>query len=158
MPSWITGFGYNVVIALVSVAICHALIDENLREERGFDSLIGGGLGRDLSHTLRKSQLNQRSRMDSLTGFGLGRSFDNDYILYQYPPWAAMQRPYSIPATEVSKRGFDPIDSASGFGGFSKRNFDQLDRPGFGELSKRSMGKRNFDTLDRPGFGSFSRR
>ncbi|OQV15692.1 hypothetical protein BV898_10167 [Hypsibius exemplaris] len=160
-----------ILVILPAVIICKAIPEEtaNVRETRAFDSLVGGGLGRDLSHTIRK--LPTRSRMDTLTGFGLGRSFDNDYVLYQYPPWMAA-RPYEPTAGEMTKRSLDMIDSA-GFGQFTKRNFDQLDSAGFGSFSKRNfdqmdrpgmhgfgnfMGKRNFDTLDRAGFGTFSRR
>eukprot|EP00092_Neocalanus_flemingeri_P031013 GFUD01033687.1.p1 GENE.GFUD01033687.1~~GFUD01033687.1.p1 ORF type:complete len:146 (+),score=51.20 GFUD01033687.1:50-439(+) len=61
------------------------------------------------------------------------------------------------------KRNFDEIDRA-GFGAFvkrspspSKRNFDEIDRAGFGAFVKRSPSpsKRNFDEIDRAGFGAF---
>ncbi|GAV01019.1 hypothetical protein RvY_11796 [Ramazzottius varieornatus] len=162
-----------LLVLLPALVCCKAIPDEveKFRDARSFDSLVGGGLGRDLSHSLRKLPLSQRSRMDTLTGFGLGRSFDNDYVMYALPPW--MARPYSA-NSEVAKRNFDQIDSSGGMGGFSKRNFDQMDaggmggfskrnfdkfdRPGFGDFNKRDLGKRNFDMIDKAGFGTFSRR
>merc|ERR1712226_1648272 len=44
------------------------------------------------------------------------------------------------------KRNFDEIDRY-GFGAFAKRNFDEIDRAGF-----RGFHKRNFDEIDRSGF------
>merc|ERR1719410_2524580 len=62
------------------------------------------------------------------------------------------------------KRNFDEIDRA-GFGAFAqrapfKRNFDEIDRAGFGAFVKRFPGpaKRNFDEIDRAGFGAFVKR
>merc|ERR1712013_438830 len=60
------------------------------------------------------------------------------------------------------KRNFDEIDRA-GFGAFvkrfpTKRNFDEIDRAGFGAFVKRSPTKRNFDEIDRAGFGAFVKR
>merc|ERR1711892_1178412 len=59
------------------------------------------------------------------------------------------------------KRNFDEIDRA-GFGAFvkrfpgpSKKNFDEIDRAGFGAFVKRFPSKRNFDEIDRAGFGAF---
>jgi len=49
------------------------------------------------------------------------------------------------------KRNFDEIDRA-GFGSFVKKNFDEIDRVGLG------FNKRNFDEIDRTGFGSFVKR
>merc|ERR1719318_109695 len=56
------------------------------------------------------------------------------------------------------KRNFDEIDRA-GFGAFvkrfprpSKKNFDEIDRAGFGAFVKR-----NFDEIDKVGFGAFNR-
>merc|ERR1711892_858166 len=66
-----------------------------------------------------------------------------------------------------SKRNFDEIDRA-GFGAFvkrfpgpSKKNFDEIDRAGFGAFVKRSpsgYSKRNFDEIDQAGFGAFVKR
>merc|ERR1712126_215676 len=56
------------------------------------------------------------------------------------------------------RRGFD---SMSGFTfGKKKRNFDEIDRAGFGAFVKRVPGlqKRNFDEIDRAGFGAFVKR
>merc|ERR1711915_547130 len=56
------------------------------------------------------------------------------------------------------RRGFD---SMSGFTfGKKKRNFDEIDRAGFGAFVKRFPGlqKRNFDEIDRAGFGAFVKR
>merc|ERR1712179_242222 len=50
------------------------------------------------------------------------------------------------------KRNFDEIDR-HGFGAFTKRNFDEIDRSGF-----RGFQKRNFDEIDRPGFNGFMKR
>merc|ERR1712218_158166 len=50
------------------------------------------------------------------------------------------------------KRNFDEIDRY-GFGAFAKRNFDEIDRAGF-----RGFHKRNFDEIDRSGFRGFSKR
>merc|ERR1711953_299915 len=47
------------------------------------------------------------------------------------------------------KRNFDEIDRY-GFGAFAKRNFDEIDRAGF-----RGFHKRNFDEIDRSGFNGF---
>merc|ERR1719339_305326 len=63
------------------------------------------------------------------------------------------------------KRNFDEIDRA-GFGAFVKRspdikrNFYEMDRAGFGAFVKRFPGpsKRNFDEIDRAGFGAFVKR
>merc|ERR1712106_949328 len=62
------------------------------------------------------------------------------------------------------KRNFDEIDRA-GFGAFvkrspSKQNFDEIDRAGFGAFVKRFPGpsKKNFDEIDRAGFGAFVKR
>merc|ERR1711892_1490766 len=63
------------------------------------------------------------------------------------------------------KRNFDEIDRA-GFGafvkrspiGYSKQNFDEIDRAGFGAFVKRFPSKRNFDEIDRAGFGAFVKR
>merc|ERR1740124_553140 len=59
------------------------------------------------------------------------------------------------------KKNFDEIDR-SGFGAFvkrfpgpSKKNFDEIDRAGFGAFVKRFPSKRNFDEIDRAGFGAF---
>merc|ERR1711935_824650 len=49
------------------------------------------------------------------------------------------------------KRNFDEIDRA-GFGRFVKRNFDEIDRAGFGRFVKR-----NFDEIDKAGFGGMER-
>merc|ERR1719331_3468871 len=68
------------------------------------------------------------------------------------------------------KRNFDEIDR-HGFGAFAKRNFDEIDRSGFRGFSKRNFdeidrsgfsgfakrAKKNFDEIDRAGFGGFSR-
>merc|ERR1719153_512129 len=57
------------------------------------------------------------------------------------------------------RKGFD---SMSGFTfGKKKRNFDEIDRAGFGAFVKRSptgLDKRNFDEIDRAGFGAFVKR
>merc|ERR1712083_228938 len=54
------------------------------------------------------------------------------------------------------RRGFD---SMSGFTfGKKKRNFDEIDRAGFGAFVKRFPEKRNFDEIDRAGFGAFVKR
>merc|ERR1711892_952650 len=56
------------------------------------------------------------------------------------------------------RRGFD---SMSGYTfGKEKRNFDEIDRAGFGAFVKRfqSPRKRNFDEIDRAGFGAFHKR
>merc|ERR1711892_814431 len=56
------------------------------------------------------------------------------------------------------RKGFD---SMSGFTfGYSKRNFDEIDRAGFGAFVKRIPGpsKKNFDEIDRAGFGAFVKR
>merc|ERR1719361_3347062 len=50
------------------------------------------------------------------------------------------------------KRNFDEIDRY-GFGAFAKRNFDEIDRNGFSGFHKR-----NFDEIDRSGFRGFSKR
>merc|ERR1712112_764891 len=50
------------------------------------------------------------------------------------------------------KRNFDEIDR-HGFGAFAKRNFDEIDRAGF-----RGFQKRNFDEIDRSGFRGFHKR
>merc|ERR1711892_1212078 len=63
------------------------------------------------------------------------------------------------------KRNFDEIDRA-GFGafvkrspsGYSKKNFDEIDRAGLGAFVKRFPSKRNFDEIDRAGFGAFVKR
>ena len=49
----------------------------------------------------------------------------------------------------MEKKNFDEIDRA-GFGRFVKKNFDEIDRSGFGRFVKK-----NFDEIDRNGFGSF---
>merc|ERR1719275_267098 len=66
------------------------------------------------------------------------------------------------------KRNFDEIDR-HGFGAFAKRNFDEIDRAGFNGFHKRNFdeidrsgfrgfNKRNFDEIDRSGFRGFSKR
>merc|ERR1712203_261513 len=50
------------------------------------------------------------------------------------------------------KRNFDEIDR-HGFGAFAKRNFDEIDRAGF-----NGFHKRNFDEIDRSGFRGFQKR
>ena len=52
-----------------------------------------------------------------------------------------------------SKKNFDEIDR-TGFGRFVKKNFDEIDRTGFG----RFVSKKNFDEIDRTGFGRFVKR
>ncbi len=47
----------------------------------------------------------------------------------------------------MAKKNFDEIDR-SGFGSFVKKNFDEIDRSGFG-----SFVKKNFDEIDNAGFG-----
>merc|ERR1712179_762308 len=66
------------------------------------------------------------------------------------------------------KRNFDEIDR-HGFGAFAKRNFDEIDRAGFNGFHKRNFdeidrsgfrgfNKRNFDEIDRSGFSGFAKR
>merc|ERR1712226_346279 len=66
------------------------------------------------------------------------------------------------------KRNFDEIDRY-GFGAFAKRNFDEIDRNGFSGFHKRNFdeidrsgfrgfSKRNFDEIDRNGFSGFAKR
>merc|ERR1719278_1705455 len=66
------------------------------------------------------------------------------------------------------KRNFDEIDRY-GFGAFAKRNFDEIDRSGFNGFMKRNLDeidrngfrgfhKRNFDEIDRSGFRGFAKR
>merc|ERR1712130_429305 len=66
------------------------------------------------------------------------------------------------------KRNFDEIDR-HGFGAFAKRNFDEIDRAGFNGFHKRNFDeidrsgfrgfqKRNFDEIDRSGFRGFNKR
>jgi len=61
----------------------------------------------------------------------------------------------------LAKR-FDSISGATF--GQQKRNFDEIDRNGFGAFLKRNYGngsgyyKRNFDEIDRTGFGAFVKR
>merc|ERR1712037_185595 len=66
------------------------------------------------------------------------------------------------------KRNFDEIDR-HGFGAFAKRNFDEIDRAGFNGFHKRNFDeidrsgfrgfqKRNFDEIDRSGFNGFMKR
>merc|ERR1711971_1445275 len=66
------------------------------------------------------------------------------------------------------KRNFDEIDR-HGFGAFAKRNFDEIDRAGFNGFHKRNFDeidrsgfrgfqKRNFDEIDRSGFSGFAKR
>merc|ERR1719331_3582599 len=66
------------------------------------------------------------------------------------------------------KRNFDEIDR-HGFGAFAKRNFDEIDRNGFSGFHKRNFdeidrsgfrgfNKRNFDEIDRSGFSGFAKR
>merc|ERR1712228_448563 len=66
------------------------------------------------------------------------------------------------------KRNFDEIDRY-GFGAFAKRNFDEIDRAGFRGFHKRNFdeigrsgfrgfSKRNFDEIDRAGFSGFAKR
>merc|ERR1712228_434169 len=66
------------------------------------------------------------------------------------------------------KRNFDEIDRY-GFGAFAKRNFDEIDRNGFSGFHKRNFdeidrsgfrgfSKRNFDEIDRAGFSGFAKR
>merc|ERR1719460_1481745 len=66
------------------------------------------------------------------------------------------------------KRNFDEIDR-HGFGAFAKRNFDEIDRSGFSGFHKRNFdeidrsgfrgfNKRNFDEIDRSGFSGFAKR
>merc|ERR1712183_862494 len=52
------------------------------------------------------------------------------------------------------RRGFDSMSGLT----FGKRNFDEIDRAGFGAFVKRSPSKRNFDEIDRAGFGAFHKR
>merc|ERR1711892_512888 len=54
------------------------------------------------------------------------------------------------------RRGFDSMSGLT----FGKRNFDEIDRAGFGAFVKRfqSPRKRNFDEIDRAGFGAFHKR
>merc|ERR1712112_259554 len=60
---------------------------------------------------------------------------------------------YQVPI----KRGFDAMRGLTF--GKEKRNFDEIDRAGFGRFVKRSSGeKRNFDEIDRAGFGRFVKR
>merc|ERR1719481_1549232 len=59
------------------------------------------------------------------------------------------------------KKNFDEIDRA-GFGRFVKRNFDEIDRAGFGRFVRSPYSvalvpkKRNFDEIDQAGFGGMS--
>jgi len=51
----------------------------------------------------------------------------------------------------MQKKNFDEIDR-NGFGSFVKRNFDEIDRTGLG------YAKRNFDEIDRTGLGFHKKR
>jgi len=73
-------------------------------------------------------------------------------IFFQSDSESSFHKCYFSGATfGTQKRNFDEIDR-NGFGSFVKRNFDEIDRNGFG------FSKRNFDEIDRTGFGSFVKR
>merc|ERR1719270_1850273 len=70
----------------------------------------------------------------------------------------------SLSGYTFGKRNFDEIDRA-GFGALHKRNFDEIDRARFSAFAKRNFDeldrdrfsrfyKRNFDEIDRAGFGN----
>ena len=67
---WLTMKVHNARMSTLNISMSLLSQEEtpNTRDVRAFDSLVGGGLGRDLSHTIRKLPLSQRSRMDTLTG------------------------------------------------------------------------------------------
>merc|ERR1719414_1050521 len=135
-------------LCLLFALISAALAGPTRLDSRGsLDSLGGGHVLRDLDplgggHVLRG--------LDSLGG---------GHILREAPAEVRYQQvkrgldPLSGMAFGVAKKNFDEIDRA-GFGGFVKKNFDEIDRSGFGRFVK----KNGFDEIDRAGFGRFVKR
>merc|ERR1711936_1181764 len=82
----------------------------------------------------------------------VSQPFHTDQESDEHEPVMTKRKAFdSLSGYTFGKRNFDELDRA-GFGSLHKRNFDELDRAGFG-----SFHKRNFDELDRYGFGSFNR-
>merc|ERR550539_704232 len=117
------------------------------------DSLGGGHVLRQLDplgggHVLRG--------LDSLGGGHILRDVDGGEPLppsqFRYQHKRGLD-PLSGMAFGVAKKNFDEIDRA-GFGGFVKKNFDEIDRAGFGRFVK----KNGYDEIDRAGFGRFVKR
>jgi len=134
--------------------------DSNEEAARELDSLGGGNILRELNgakHDQRQlDQLGGGNILRDLSDLGGGN------ILRSAAAYKALYPSRYHPG---SKRNFDEIDRA-GFGRFVKRNFDEIDRAGFGRFVKRNFDeidragfgrfvKRNFDEIDRAGFGRF---
>merc|ERR1711892_82533 len=79
--------------------------------------------------------------------------------LPQYPGQVDSMDPMGMEEEGMQMDKRKGFDSMSGFTfGKKKRNFDEIDRAGFGAFVKRSpsgYNKRNFDEIDRAGFGAF---
>jgi len=144
-------------LCLLFALISAALAGPTRLDSRGsLDSLGGGHVLRQLDplgggHVLRA--------LDPLGGGHVLRGLDSlggGHILREAPAEVRYQQvkrgldPLSGMAFGVAKKNFDEIDRA-GFGGFVKKNFDEIDRSGFGRFVK----KNGFDEIDRAGFGSF---
>merc|ERR1719414_1431015 len=132
-------------LCLLFALISAALAGPTRLDSRGSLDSLGGG------HVLRQ--------LDPLGGGHVLRGLDSlggGHILREAPAEVRYQQvkrgldPLSGMAFGVAKKNFDEIDRA-GFGGFVKRNFDEIDRSGFGRFVK----KNGFDEIDRAGFGSF---
>merc|ERR1719414_2348495 len=132
-------------LCLLFALISAALAGPTRLDSRGSLDSLGGG------HVLRQ--------LDQLGGGHVLRGLDSlggGHILREAPAEVRYQQvkrgldPLSGMAFGVAKKNFDEIDRA-GFGGFVKKNFDEIDRSGFGRFVK----KNGFDEIDRAGFGSF---
>merc|ERR1719323_1062912 len=132
-------------LCLLFALISAALAGPTRLDSRGSLDSLGGG------HVLRQ--------LDPLGGGHVLRGLDSlggGHILREAPAEVRYQQvkrgldPLSGMAFGVAKKNFDEIDRA-GFGGFVKKNFDEIDRSGFGRFVK----KNGFDEIDRAGFGSF---
>merc|ERR1712168_1128397 len=127
---------YISIFALCCRYVYAKQIDYNrkLDDSRSLDSLGGANLMRSL---------------DTLGGNNLVRNLDNfgGSNIADRQQLAAMLHDRHLP------KRFDSL-GGTGFGAPAKKNFDEIDRSGFGSFWK----KRNFDEIDRSGFGNFWKR
>lgn len=138
---------YNFYATFVTILIASCVSALHIpanHQGRSLDSLGGANILRGLDSLGGGNILRQ---LDSLGG---GNILRRDLAHYYYNNNDNNKRSYdpmSGMAFGVSKKNFDEIDRA-GFGRFVKKNFDEIDRAGFGRFVKK-----NFDEIDRAGFG-----
>merc|ERR1711976_491114 len=139
------------LVVFATCALASPIYDE---ESRTLDSLGGGNILRETGYDRSLDSLGGGHilrQLDSLGGGNILREVPQQFRLYGAPSKRGFD-PMSGMTFGMSKKNFDEIDRA-GFGRFVKKNFDEIDRAGFGRFVKK-----NFDEIDRAGFGSLVKR